>query len=97
MAAVKTLKTLLQEDLDELKRLRDEVRLNLHLGGMEAKVAFAELEQKLEPLEARLDHAPRASTVNAALRLGNDLRRRTPEGTYKIIHKKLCRMIIEAL
>jgi hypothetical protein len=74
VSAVKDLKTLLHEDLDELKALRDEARLHLHLAGMEAKAYFAKLEARLEDLEERLMPDGRAEAVNAALRLGNQLR-----------------------
>jgi hypothetical protein len=33
--------------LDELGRLRDEIRVQIHLGGMDAKKAWDELEPKL--------------------------------------------------
>ena len=33
--------------LDELGRLRDEIRVQVHLGGMDAKKAWDELEPKL--------------------------------------------------
>lgn len=39
--------------LEELQRARDEARVQLHLGGMEAKDAFAGLEGKLNAFEAR--------------------------------------------
>lgn len=41
------------EMLEELQRARDEARVQLHLGGMEAKEKFAGLETKLDKFEAR--------------------------------------------
>jgi hypothetical protein len=75
LSAVKNLKTLLQEDLDELKALRDEARLQLHLAGKDAKAHLGELEDLLEHLESRLMHDGRAQGINATLRLGNRLKK----------------------
>lgn len=42
-----------QDMLDELQQARDEVRVQLHLAGMESKDAYGELEKKLNQFEAR--------------------------------------------
>jgi hypothetical protein len=39
---------------DELVRLRDEIRLKVHLAGMEAQSTWKDLEKQLEMLENRL-------------------------------------------
>ncbi len=43
--------------LDELRRLRDEIRVRLRLGEMDVRDWWAEFEPKLEELEDRLDQA----------------------------------------
>ena len=43
-----TLRTSMQRGLDELTELKDEIRVKLHLGGMDAKDAWAALEPELE-------------------------------------------------
>ena len=44
------LKTHVQESFQLLKRLRDEVRVEIHLAGMEAKDQFQKLEEDAERL-----------------------------------------------
>lgn len=43
----------LAEVLEQLKQLRDELALKIHLGSMEAKSEWEELEQKWSDFEAR--------------------------------------------
>lgn len=43
--------------LDHLRRMADEVRVKIHLAGMEAKDAWNELEPKLRELEHRAEAA----------------------------------------
>ena len=43
--------------LDHLRRMADEIRLKIHLAGMEAKEAWSELEPKLRQLEHRAEAA----------------------------------------
>ncbi len=45
----------LDEGLQLLRRLRDEIRLELHLGGMEAKEQWKQLEPRFDQAE-RLSH-----------------------------------------
>lgn len=47
----------LTEILARLKQERDELRLKIHLGTMEAKEEWGELEEKLQTLESRLSEA----------------------------------------
>lgn len=61
--------------LDELKQLRDELRLKVHLGKAEAKEEWEALEKKWDQLKPQLDtvqdEASKASkNVLAALELG---------------------------
>jgi hypothetical protein len=43
--------------LDEVKRLRDEVRVRIHLAGMDAKDAWHKLEPRIDKLDRQLDAA----------------------------------------
>lgn len=43
--------------LNDLRRIRDEIRLKLHLGGMDARTAWAELEPQIEHVERVLTNA----------------------------------------
>ena len=47
----------LAEVVERLRKERDELRVKLHLGGMEAKEQWDELEKKWNTLEARLGQA----------------------------------------
>ena len=43
--------------LTELKQAKDEIRLKLHLAGMEARTAWEKLEPKVDELERRMASA----------------------------------------
>jgi CBS domain-containing protein len=43
--------------LDEVKRLRDEIRVRIHLAGMDAKKAWRKLEPQIDKLDRQLDAA----------------------------------------
>jgi len=45
---------MLTEELEELRRVRDELRLRIHLGKAEAKDLWEKSEAKLQELEAKL-------------------------------------------
>ncbi len=45
------LKRQLQRGLDELRRLRDEIRLDLHLASMDAKEKWDEIEPRIRDVE----------------------------------------------
>lgn len=40
--------------IDEIRALRDEIRLQVHLAGMEARTAWSRLEPKVHKLERQL-------------------------------------------
>lgn len=42
----------MQEELDVLRQIRDELRVQVHLGKAEAKEAFEHTERKFEEIEA---------------------------------------------
>lgn len=43
--------------MQDLRQMADEIRVQLHLGGMEAKDAWAEFEPKLRAFEQKFDRA----------------------------------------
>jgi hypothetical protein len=47
----------LRTRLMELQTLRDELRVRLHLLGMDAKDAMTDLEPRIDRLESELEHA----------------------------------------
>ncbi len=57
---------------DELKQIRDEIELKLHLASADARDEFAALEKKLEHYRARLDVVGKA-TEEAAEDVGDAL------------------------
>jgi chromosome segregation ATPase len=79
-----TLRTRINEGIGELKAMRDEIRIKLHLAGMDAKDAWAKIEPRIDKLEAqardlrddmveRLEHAV-ADARNAARRVRKEIR-----------------------
>jgi hypothetical protein len=59
--------------LSELHSLADEVRLQVHLGGMEAKDAWKQLEPKILEFERRVEAAS-AAAASELRATGGDLR-----------------------
>lgn len=53
--------SLLQRELEELSRLRDEIRVKAHLGRLEAEERWEELESRWEDLEAKTRQIARES------------------------------------
>jgi hypothetical protein len=49
---------------DQLKTVRDEIRVQLHLAGMEAREAWTELEAEYQDIHAAADRVPRAVLHN---------------------------------
>jgi hypothetical protein len=64
----------LKRDVDELRGLRDEIRLKVHLAGMDAKSAWEELEPRLEKLEKDLE-GEAETIVESGVVLAKELRR----------------------
>jgi len=56
------LKQELKTDLEQLRKLRDEIRLQLHLASMDAKSTWAEIEPQLSQLERNASEAVTAAT-----------------------------------
>jgi hypothetical protein len=78
MSAEKTEKTLkeeLQDTRNDLQQTADEIKLKLHLAGMDAKDAWNELEPKIAEFEQRFDE--KAGEVGEELKaLGAELKQR---------------------
>lgn len=73
--ADKTLKQELQDTRDDLQRMADEIKVKLHLAGMDAKDAWNEIQPRLEDFEQRFD--AKADEVGEELKaLGNDIKQR---------------------
>ena len=73
--AEKTLKQELEETKDDLLRTADEIRVKLHLAGMDVKDAWQELEPKLAHFEQQFD--AKAGEVGEELKaLGNEIKQR---------------------
>jgi predicted nucleic acid-binding Zn-ribbon protein len=80
-----TLRTRIAEGLGELKTMRDEIRIKLHLAGMDARDAWQKLEPRIDELEARArdlrdDMVERLKDAvedarNAARRVQSEIRR----------------------
>ncbi len=60
-------KDAIERDLAELRHVADEIRLKIHLAGLDAKSAWHDLEKKLELLEEKAgyegDHIADATRV----------------------------------
>ena len=61
MANELDLKSEMKKGLDLLKTLRDEVKVKLHLAGMDAKDQWAKLEPELAKVERAADQATESS------------------------------------
>ena len=73
--ADKTLTQELEATRDDLKRTADEIKLKLHLAGMDAKDAWEDLQPRIADFERRFDAA--ADDVADELKaLGGDIKER---------------------
>jgi ElaB/YqjD/DUF883 family membrane-anchored ribosome-binding protein len=73
--AEKNIKQELEETRNDLRRTADEIRVKLHLAGMDAKDAWEELQPKLADFEKRFDS--KADEVGDELKaLGGEIKRR---------------------
>jgi ElaB/YqjD/DUF883 family membrane-anchored ribosome-binding protein len=73
--AEKTLKQDLEETRDDLRRTADEIKVKLHLAGMDAKDAWDDLQPRLQDFERRFDS--KAEEVGDELKaLGSDIKQR---------------------
>jgi hypothetical protein len=73
--ADKTLKQDLEDTRDDLKQAADEIKLKMHLAGMDAKDAWEEIQPRLADFERRFDE--KADEVSDELKaLGSDIKQR---------------------
>lgn len=73
--ADKSVKQDLEDTRDDLKRMADEIKVKLHLAGMDAKDAWDEIQPRLEDFEQRFD--AKADEVTEELKaLGSDIKQR---------------------
>jgi len=73
--ANKTVKQDLEDTRDDLKRAADEIKLKMHLAGMDAKDAWDEIQPRLADFERRFDE--KADDVSDELKaLGSDIKQR---------------------
>ncbi|MBT8452602.1 MAG: hypothetical protein KJO40_11590 [Deltaproteobacteria bacterium] len=81
--ADKTLKQDLEATRDDLKRAADEIKLKLHLAGMDAKDAWDEIQPRIADFEQRFD--AKADEVGEELKaLGQDIKQRLANIKAKI-------------
>ena len=73
--AEKTIKQELEETRDDLRRAADEIKVKLHLAGMDAKDAWEQLQPRLTEFENRFD--AKAGEVGEELKaLGSEIKQR---------------------
>ncbi|MGB5702568.1 MAG: hypothetical protein WBM48_07115 [Polyangiales bacterium] len=73
--AEKTVKQDLEDTRNDLRKAADEIKLKLHLAGMDAKDAWDEVQPRLADFEQRFD--AKAEEVGDELKaLGNDIKQR---------------------
>ena len=71
----KSVKQDLEDTRDDLKRLADEIKVKLHLAGMDAKDAWEDIQPRLADFEQRFD--AKADQVTEELKaLGGDIKKR---------------------
>ena len=73
--ADKSLKQDIEDTRQDLKRMADEIKVKLHLAGMDAKDAWDEIQPRLEDFEKRFDS--KADDVGEELKaLGGEIKQR---------------------
>ncbi len=71
----KSLKQDIEDTRDDLKRMADEIRVKLHLAGLDAKDAWEEIQPRLKDFEKRFD--AKADEVGEELKaLGGEIKQR---------------------
>lgn len=74
-------------DLGELKKLRDEIRVKLHLAGMEVKERWKQLEPRLEEIERKVE-AGGEEIIGTTTRLFEEVGRAFRELGERIVRKQ---------
>jgi hypothetical protein len=73
--ANKTVKQDLEDTRNDLKQAADEIKVKMHLAGMDAKDAWDEIQPRLADFERRFDE--KADEVSEELKaLGSDIKQR---------------------
>lgn len=73
--ANKTVKQDLEDTRNDLKQAADEIKLKMHLAGMDAKDAWDEIQPRIADFERRFDE--KADEVSDELKaLGSDIKQR---------------------
>jgi len=73
--AEKTVKQDLEDTRDDLRRTADEIKVKLHLAGMDAKDAWDDIQPRIQDFERRFD--AKADEVGDELKaLGSDIKQR---------------------
>ncbi len=75
-----------EHDLTELKKMRDEIRVKLHLAGMEVKERWKLLEPRLEEIERRVE-AGSEEILGATTRMFEEVGRAFREMGERFIRK----------
>lgn len=71
----KSLKQDLEDTRQDLRRMADEIKVKLHLAGMDAKDAWEDIQPRLKDFEQRFDAT--ADQVGDEIKaLGNDIKQR---------------------
>lgn len=71
----KSVKQDLEDTREDLKRMADEIKVKLHLAGMDAKDAWEDIQPRLSDFEQRFDS--KADEVTEELKaLGGDIKQR---------------------
>ncbi|MCB9707023.1 MAG: hypothetical protein H6711_34600 [Myxococcales bacterium] len=78
-----SIRDLLHKGLGDLRTMRDEIKLKLHLAGMDAKQAWEALEPRLGELEKQASEVSEA-TVEAAQKAAGEL-----QSAFAELRKKL--------
>lgn len=76
-----------EHDLGELKKLRDEIRVKLHLAGLEVKERWKQLEPKLEEIERKVE-AGSEELIGSTTRLFEEVGRAFRELGERIVGKQ---------
>jgi hypothetical protein len=75
----------LQKLTDDLKRIRDEIKLKIHLGSMEAQDEWADLEKRWKTFSEKAELDRTAGDIGGSVKqLGSDLK-----SAYQRIRKAL--------
>ncbi|WP_428261268.1 hypothetical protein [Haliangium sp.] len=87
MSFTENMRKQFESDLTDLKKMRDEIRVKLHLASMEVKERWQQIEPKLDELERRID-AGSEEVVGATSKLFEDVGRAVRDMGERLLGKK---------